>query len=664
MRTVLTTRAATTLTVIAGNSRDGRRPMMVTMTAMMSSTVVPPLSPLSTNYKTASTPPTPSTVATRMSSSLLTRRHNTSNINIIKNKRTSVAVPIIMGGGSERGTYQQHLRSHHRQNERRKQWIHDCQRHFQQQQDRKTSTTSYSSLSSSHSKTKKSKRNATKKSHHHQQQHQQQRQKQRKSKVGNQTSRKTRTRSGKRMIEPPKDYLSKLPKASLSSSPPLLSSTADRHVSESTSATTTMIPPMMLVPTASPFVYISQPALVLNNHHEERSSIHGGVASSSIDSSDSSSSSRHIEHDDDYGNDDVGGEVNVVESESRDMIDPSTLFAEAITPSLLLRADTINAAVTSNLNDDRNDDRTTTARNSSCSTSGSTIPPMFERGRFEYFSPKVDFLDYDYPSDGKPEVAFLGRSNVGKSSLVNALMRSNLCITSKSPGRTRLPYYYGLTPNRIIQQRIQNNQKQQQKQQRRWTSKGDSSRDKSSADRSTDRKDPSQCQGFIVDLPGYGFGKAPKGIVESWQEQTQDWLLDRRHRSCDGGGGVLQRVFLLLDSRRGSGGSADSGDGPSELDLSVMSWLEEASIPYTIVLTKADRVSVPRVVRQVNDMCLRYAAAAASASDKTVGSMLDNVPVQSPVIHVTSSLKGWGITELMLSVEAEFWTNEWNDVKV
>ncbi|OEU22328.1 MMR_HSR1-domain-containing protein, partial [Fragilariopsis cylindrus CCMP1102] len=133
------------------------------------------------------------------------------------------------------------------------------------------------------------------------------------------------------------------------------------------------------------------------------------------------------------------------------------------------------------------------------------------------------------------EVAFLGRSNVGKSSLINAIMRKNLCITSKSPGRTQLPYYYG---------------------------------------------NPSgQPQGFIVDLPGYGFAKKPMSITEDWQKDTQDLLLHRRHEAK-----VLKRLFLLMDARRGV-------QGPNEHDRIVMRWLEDAEIPFTVVLTKADRVS-------------------------------------------------------------------------
>lgn len=358
---------------------------------------------------------------------------------------------------------------------------------------------------------------------------------------------KSKRRRGGPVIRPPKDYLKRLP---------------------SSSNPQAILPPTMLAPTASPFVYVAQTAL-MGNHVEDN-------------------------EDDEYDHD--GGRM---------MEDASTLFAEA--------------------------------------TSKSPLPPLFARGDFEYFSPKQDLSNYDYPVHGVPEVAFLGRSNVGKSSLVNALMRNNLCITSKSPGRTRLPYYYGLTPKKVVQERTkkkeQNNHQHQQKR-----------------INTNVRKDPSLVQGYLVDLPGYGFGQAPKAVVEDWQKDTQEWLLHRRHEA-----GVLQRLFLLLDARRGL-------EGPSELDLAVLSWLEQAAIPYTVVLTKADRVSVPLVVRQVNDFCLRYAAA--SASTTTTMNVGDNDdaeeveensggdaffgPIQSPVVHVTSSSRGWGINELMLSVEAEF----------
>lgn len=304
-------------------------------------------------------------------------------------------------------------------------------------------------------------------------------------------------------IRPPKNYLKKLPKP------------------EEMSA----IPPALLVPTASPYVYISQTAL---------------------------------------GDDE----------DDEDPIDPSILFAEVA----------------------YNDDGIL------------TLPQLFAKGDFHYFSPKKD-LDYDYPTDGLPEIAFLGRSNVGKSSLINAIMRKNLCLTSRVPGRTQLPYYYGLIPKHLQEQ---NHKK--------------------------DRNDPKLAQGFIVDLPGYGYGRAPTNITENWQQDTQDLLLHRRHEA-----GVLQRLYLLMDARR---------DGPNEHDRIVMRWLEDAAIPYSIVLTKADRVSVPLVVKQVNDFCLRYASQQHQHGDMVA---------QSPVVHVTSSSQGWGIHELMVSIEAEFCDEDEDD---
>ena len=234
-----------------------------------------------------------------------------------------------------------------------------------------------------------------------------------------------------------------------------------------------------------------------------------------------------------------------------------------------------------------------------------TLPPLFAYGDFEYFSPKTD-LGYNYPTDGRPEIAFLGRSNVGKSSLINSIMRRKLCLTSRTPGRTQLPYYYGLVPKKVSAQK--------QEQDR---SKG---------------KDPKSAQGFIIDLPGYGYGRAPTHITEDWQKDTQDLLMHRRHEA-----GVLRRLFLLMDARRGM-------DGPNEHDRIIMRWLDDAKIPFTIVLTKADRVSVPIVVKQVNDFCLRFSSQ--QHHHATVA--------QSPFIHVTSSTQNWGIHELMVSIDAEF----------
>eukprot|EP00536_Pseudo-nitzschia_multiseries_P001493 jgi/Psemu1/322087/estExt_fgenesh1_pg.C_190027 len=207
-------------------------------------------------------------------------------------------------------------------------------------------------------------------------------------------------------------------------------------------------------------------------------------------------------------------------------------------------------------------------------TGAPTLPPLFAKGDFRYFSPKHD-LNYEYPRHGLPEVAFLGRSNVGKSSLINALMRKNLCLTSRVPGRTQLPYYYGLVPKTAPAEQQQphhlRRKQKKQKQQRQATGGGE-------------RIDPGAVKGYIVDLPGYGYGRAPTNVTEDWQKDTQELLLNRRHEA-----GVLQRLFLLMDARRGM-------EGPNEHDRIVMRWLEDAEIPFTIVLTKADRVSVPLVL--------------------------------------------------------------------
>ena len=319
-----------------------------------------------------------------------------------------------------------------------------------------------------------------------------------------------RSEQKRNVIRPPKNYLKKLP----------------------SSRDELNIPPALLVPTASPYVYISQTAL---------------------------------------GKDDDD------DDEEEAAVDPSTLFAEV-------------------------------AYNNSNGVL--TLPPLFAKGDCLYFSPKKD-LNYDYPTDGLPEIAFLGRSNVGKSSLINAIMRKNLCLTSRVPGRTQLPYYYGLVPKDKAAEQERQHQQQE---------------------KSARGKDPKLAQGFIVDLPGYGYGRAPTNITEDWQKDTQDLLLHRRHEA-----GVLQRLFLLMDARRGM-------EGPNEHDRIVMRWLEDAEIPFSIVLTKADRVSLPLVVKQVNDFCLRF------ASQQQYGTVV----AQSPVVHVTSSTKGWGIHELMVSIESEF----------
>jgi len=206
-----------------------------------------------------------------------------------------------------------------------------------------------------------------------------------------------------------------------------------------------------------------------------------------------------------------------------------------------------------------------------------------------YVSPKE--FKHQLPKWNIPEVAFLGRSNVGKSSLTNALLKQNLAKCSKQPGRTQQVNYYGM-----------------------YTS--------------SQFKSPAEATGFLVDLPGYGFAQAPVDQVKAWQDNTQSFLLNRRDAN------VLRRLFLLVDARRGT----------SQIDRDIMGWMDEATIPYSVVLTKADRVGRPQIVRFCNDACMRHHSQLYGEQGGT----------QGPVVHVTSSRDGYGIQELMTSVNAEF----------
>jgi GTP-binding protein len=132
----------------------------------------------------------------------------------------------------------------------------------------------------------------------------------------------------------------------------------------------------------------------------------------------------------------------------------------------------------------------------------------------------------DLSQDGRPEVAFAGRSNVGKSSLINALTgRTSLARVSVTPGRTRELNFFTLG------------------------------------------KDPAFT---LVDMPGYGYAQASKSAIKGWTRLIRDYLKGRRE---------LKRVFLLIDARHGI--------KPS--DEETMELLDEAAVSYQVVLTKADK---------------------------------------------------------------------------
>jgi len=135
------------------------------------------------------------------------------------------------------------------------------------------------------------------------------------------------------------------------------------------------------------------------------------------------------------------------------------------------------------------------------------------------------------------EVAFVGRSNVGKSSLVNALAnRKQLARVSNTPGRTQVINIFSV----------------------------DDGRRPGAADETVDGA-------TLVDLPGYGYAKASKSIRRDWPEMIEGYLLDREE---------LAMVFVLVDG----------AIGPTPLDQQMLDWLRYNGIPHTVVATKADKV--------------------------------------------------------------------------
>lgn len=180
-----------------------------------------------------------------------------------------------------------------------------------------------------------------------------------------------------------------------------------------------------------------------------------------------------------------------------------------------------------------------------CGEAATDGPDFAEIGR-KLFAQECDFLwaagsTSQLPPPGAPEIAFAGRSNVGKSSLLNALTnRKTLARTSHTPGRTRELNFFGLGGD-IDTARLR-----------------------------------------LVDMPGYGYAAASKQKIASWTDLMRDFLRGRAS---------LLRVFVLVDGRH----------GVKPVDCEMMDLLDRSAMSYQIVLTKRDEVKAAEQERRVEE---------------------------------------------------------------
>ncbi|HUS00234.1 MAG TPA: ribosome biogenesis GTP-binding protein YihA/YsxC [Chitinophagaceae bacterium] len=146
------------------------------------------------------------------------------------------------------------------------------------------------------------------------------------------------------------------------------------------------------------------------------------------------------------------------------------------------------------------------------------------------------------PAPDRPEYAFIGRSNVGKSSLINMLCNNDkLAKTSNSPGKTQMINHFEIASATEKEKDL------------RW---------------------------YLVDLPGYGFAKISQRSRRRWEQMIENYLRKREN---------LQQVFILIDSRH----------SPQKIDIEFLSQLRKWDVPFTLVFTKADKETQAKVSKNV-----------------------------------------------------------------
>ena len=180
---------------------------------------------------------------------------------------------------------------------------------------------------------------------------------------------------------------------------------------------------------------------------------------------------------------------------------------------------------------------------------------------------KVDLC----PKGDLPEYAFIGRSNVGKSSLINMLTKKpKLAMTSATPGKTLLINHFLVN--------------------KEW---------------------------YLVDLPGYGYAARGKKQVDKIQKIIEDYVLEREQ---------MTNLFVLIDIRL----------EPQKIDLEFFEWLGENGVPFSIIFTKADKLSVGKAKVNVNDYM------------KKLGEQWEELPP----VFISSSEKKMGRTEILDYIES------------